>query len=96
MKKLVFLLVLCGIMSAPVLSQGKRAAVSAAEVTGTFRTDDGASEFKIQALGRGHLKVEFFGSSKLGREGNVNTGEASGLTLIEGDTATFTVAQRAE
>ena len=90
MKKIVYLMVLCGIMSAFALAQGKRAAVSGAEVTGTFRTDSGESEFKIQALGRGHLKIEFFGSIKLGREGNVNTGEASGLALIEGDTATFT------
>ena len=90
MRKIIFLLVLGGLVSAFALAQGKRAAVSAAEVTGTFRTDDGDNEFKIQALGRGHLKVEFFGSIKLGGEGKVNTGEASGLALIEGDTATFT------
>jgi hypothetical protein len=89
MKKLIFFLALCGLVGASAAAQGKRAAVSAAEVTGTFRTDGGDSEFKIAALGRGHLKVEFFGSVKLGREGNVYTGEAAGLALIEGDTAIF-------
>lgn len=89
MRKLFFFLALCGLCGSLAEAQGKRAAVSRAEVTGTFRTDDGDSEFKIEALGRGHLKVAFFGSIKLGTEGNVNTGAASGLALIEGDTAFF-------
>ena len=69
----------------------KRTAVSGAEVTGTFRNKAG-SEFQIQALGQGKLKIEFEGiyPYKLADgEQTANTGEASGEADIAGDTATF-------
>ena len=73
----------------------QRKAVSAAEVTGTFRltSDSGrSSEFKILSLPKGHLKVEFFTALKLGPNGDArgNTASGSGVALISGDTATFT------
>ena len=73
----------------------QRKAVSAAEVTGTFSltSDSGrSSEFKIFALGRGNLKVEFFTALKLGPNGDArgNTASGSGIAIITADTATFT------
>lgn len=73
----------------------QRKAVSAAEVTGTFKltSDSGrSSEFKILALGKGNLKVEFFTALKLGPNGDArgNTANGIGVALISGDTATFT------
>ncbi len=73
----------------------QRKAVSAAEVTGTFNltSDSGrSSEFKILALGKGNLKVEFFTALKLGPNGDArgNTASGSGIAIISGDTATFT------
>jgi len=76
-------------------ASGQRKAVSAAEVTGTFKltSDSGrSSEIKIQALGRGNLKVEFFAALKLGPDGDArgNTASGSGIAIINADTATFT------
>lgn len=73
----------------------QRKAVSAAEVTGTFKltSDSGrSSEFKILSLPKGHLKVEFFTALKLGPNGDArgNTANGIGVTIISGDTATFT------
>lgn len=68
-----------------------RKAVSGAEVTGTFRNKAG-SEFMIQALGGGVLKIAFSGiySYKMADGGDMaNTGEASGEANISGDIATF-------
>lgn len=73
----------------------QRSAVSAAEVNGTFRlTSDSnrTSEFKILALGKGDLKVEFSTALNLGRDGNPrgNTGSGSGIATISGNIAIFT------
>lgn len=77
----------------------QRKAVGNKEVTGTFRTADGANEVKIFPVGRGgpdspgyNLQVEFFASVKLGPDGDArgNAGTLSGYAPIEGDTATFT------
>jgi hypothetical protein len=77
----------------------QRKNVSNKEVTGTFKTADGANSVKIFAVGRGgldrpgyNLQVEFFASLKLGPTGeaNGNTGTLSGYAPINGDTATFT------
>lgn len=76
--------------SAPTLAQTRKA-VSGAEVTGTFR-DKAGSEFLIQALGKGKLKIHFFGTYvyKMADGGDMaNTGEASGEANISGDKATF-------
>ena len=68
----------------------KRAGVSGAEVTGTFRNKAG-SEFQIQALGKGKLKIQFEGlyPYKVNGQLTANTGEAFGEAEIAGDTATF-------
>jgi hypothetical protein len=73
----------------------QRKTVSAAEATGTFKLTGDAnrsSELKIQALGRGNLKVEFFTALKIGpnSETRGNTANGSGIAIINGDTATFT------
>ena len=63
--------------------------VTAAQVNGTWRTKSG--EFKVWALGKQRLQIEFSGSyeyeSQAGPMANVGTG--SGIAHIEGDTATF-------
>ena len=69
-----------------------RKAVSAAEVTGTFR-DISGSEFNILALGKGKLRVSFSGVynyKMTNGEPMANLGEARGEAEIAGDTATFT------
>ncbi len=94
MKKLIFaicmLILALNAFSAASFAQ-KRTAVSGAEVTGTFRNQAG-SEFMIQALGKGKLKIEFEGIypyKMANGEPMANTGEASGEADIAGDTATF-------
>jgi hypothetical protein len=63
--------------------------VTAAQVNGTWKAKNGT--FKILALGKQRLKVEFSGiyeySSSYGPM--ANTGDASGIAIIEGDTAIF-------
>ena len=68
-----------------------RKSVSAAEVNGTFHADNG-SEFKILALGKGRLRVAFFGIYEYARGSATmaNTGEAAGTARIQGDTARLT------
>ena len=94
MKKTIILLSLMILaFSANVFAQRK--AVSAAEVTGTFKLTSDAnrsSEFKILALGKGELKVEFFTALKLGPNGDArgNTADGFGTAKIDGDSATFT------
>ncbi|NJM54257.1 MAG: hypothetical protein HC846_13280 [Blastocatellia bacterium] len=56
-------------------------------------SDEGrSSEFKILALGKGKLKVEFFTALKLGSDGDArgNTADGMGTAVINGDTAFFT------
>jgi hypothetical protein len=82
-----------GIPPAP----GQRAAVSGAEVTGTFRSyfkgsAKGAyNEILIQALGANKLKVEMslIYPYKANREALANVGDATGEAIIKGDTAVF-------
>ena len=63
--------------------------VTAAQVNGTWSTE--ACEFQILALGKQRLQIDFSGTysyqSSVGPM--ANTGEASGIGFIEGDTATF-------
>ncbi len=68
----------------------QRASVSGAEVTGTFRAK-GGNEFKILALGKGKLQVEFNGvyAYKVNGEMTANMGFASGIAKIEADKAVF-------
>lgn len=67
-----------------------RKAVSASEVNGTFRDENG-SQFKILALGGGKLKIAFDGNYpyKVNGEPTANTGIADGIAEIKGDVATF-------
>jgi hypothetical protein len=59
--------------------------VTAAEVNGTWVNEGNA--FKVWALGRQRLRVEFSGSYERGA--TAHTGEARGIARIDGDTAVF-------
>jgi len=63
--------------------------VTASQVNGTWRNKTGT--FKVWALGKQRLKVEFLGvyEYKTPDGPMANTGEGSGIAFIEGDTATF-------
>lgn len=63
--------------------------VTAAQVNGTWKS--GGSTFKVLALGKQKLKVEFFGTYEYESQWGptANTGEASGIAIIKGDTAIF-------
>src|SRR5436190_8783248 len=63
--------------------------VTAAQVSGTWKTKYG--EFKIWALGKRRLQVEFSGvyEYKTPQGPTANEGEGSGIATIEGDTAIF-------
>ena len=63
--------------------------VTAAQVNGTWRTKQG--EFKVWALGKQRLKVEFIGTYEYKSNGELmaNTGSGAGIAMIEGDTAVF-------
>ena len=87
-----------GFVAAPTIAAQNRAAVSAAEVNGTFRSNfkgrfkNSFNEIKILALGRGRLKISFeliypyvTGNGEL----SANLGEAAGEATIVGDTAVY-------
>jgi hypothetical protein len=63
--------------------------VTAAQVNGTWKTKSG--EFKIWALGKERLQIEFSGvyEYKTPQGPSANEGVGSGIATIEGDTATF-------
>src|SRR5262245_21267340 len=63
--------------------------VTAAQVNGTWKTKSG--EFKIWALGKQRLQVQFSGvyEYKTPQGPMANEGEGSGIATIEGDTAIF-------
>ena len=63
--------------------------VTAAQVNGTWKTKYG--EFKIWALGKQRLQIEFSGVYKYEtpQGPTANEGEGSGIATIEGDTAIF-------
>lgn len=80
----------------------QRKAVSAKEVTGTFRYEftgiykGNYNEIKIQSLGKNKLKVEFiliypytFGGTEKKEDITINMGEATGEARIKGDTAVY-------
>src|SRR5262249_17732960 len=90
MQKKFFTLLFLGIfnlLSPPTFS---RDAVSGAEVTGTFE-DRLGSTFKILALGKGKLQVDFSGiyPYQIGKMKTANTGEAAGEASIQADTSVF-------
>src|SRR5882724_11699867 len=63
--------------------------VTAAQVNGTWKTKHG--EFKIWALGKQRLQIDFSGvyEYKTPQGPMANEGEGSGVATIEGDTAIF-------
>jgi len=63
--------------------------VTAAEVNGTWKTKSG--EFKIWALGKQRLQVEFSGvyEYKTAQGPMANEGEGRGIATIKGETASF-------
>ena len=63
--------------------------VTAAQVNGTWKTKH--CEFKIWALGKQRLQIEFSGvyEYKTPQGPTANEGEGSGIATIEGDTAIF-------
>jgi hypothetical protein len=90
MKNTLKLLALCLVTVAIVtLRAGSDKSVSAAQVNGTWQMKHG--EFKIWALGKQRLQVEFSGvyEYKNAYGLTANTGEGSGIATIEGDTAIF-------
>ena len=90
-----FLVTVCLIANSEIFAQ--RAAVSGAEVTGTFRSyfkgvgKGSYNEILIQALGGNKLKVEMslIYPYKANREALANVGEATGEAIIKGDAAIF-------
>ncbi|MBK6316403.1 MAG: hypothetical protein IPF53_19465 [Blastocatellia bacterium] len=74
---------------APAATVSSPRVVSASQVNGTWRSKDG--EFKILALGKQRLRVEFFGVHEYRVNGvlTASIGEGSGIATIYGDTATF-------
>lgn len=95
MKRLILVMSLCGMMMWLITATTSQASepgqniVTAAQVNGTWRYR--SNTFKVWALGRQRLKVEFLGTYEYKtREGMMaNTGSGSGIAVIEGDTATF-------
>jgi hypothetical protein len=63
--------------------------VTASQVNGTWKTERGT--FKILALGKQRLRVEFSGiyTYNTANGPSANEGKGSGIALLEGDTATF-------
>jgi len=68
---------------------GSDKSVTATQVSGTWKTKGG--EFKIWAVGKQRLQVEFSGvyEYKSSHGPTANVGEGSGIATIEGDIAIF-------
>jgi hypothetical protein len=85
---LLMLLCLAAAFTLPVRADTDKS-VTAAQVNGTWKTKSG--EFKIWALGKQRLQVEFSGvyEYKTPQGAMANEGEGRGIATIEGDTAIF-------
>jgi hypothetical protein len=70
----------------PTPKPRQKAVVTAAQVNGVYRYYD--NEFRILALGKGKLKVQFDGVYHTVSK-SVNTGSASGEAIIDGNIASF-------
>ena len=71
---------------APSKKPSQKVVVTAAQVNGTYRYYH--NEFRILALGKGKLKVQFDGVYPTLAK-SVNTGSATGEATIDGNIATF-------
>jgi hypothetical protein len=89
-EKLIYIAVACFAAASITTSDADRDKnVVAAQVNGSWKTKGG--EFKIWALGKQRLQVEFSGvyEYKTPQGPMANEGEGTGVARIEGDTATF-------
>ena len=75
--------------ASPAQDKDKTSIVTAAQVNGTWK--NARNEFKILALGKNRLKVEFYGTHEYRTAAGpgANTGELSGVASIEGTIATL-------
>ena len=95
MKKWCSAFLLCGLTPLlvwPDASQGVASGqkvVTAAQVNGTWK--DQANTFKVWALGKQRLRVEFLGSYEYRTPAGpmAHSGSGSGVAFIEGETARF-------
>jgi len=93
MRKSIFLIwvVLLSLCPAAISQTTKSAqkVVTSAQVNGTWRFQ--RNTFKVLALGNQRLRLEFLGTYEYKTPSGMmaNTGEASGIATIEGDTALF-------
>jgi len=88
--KLIYIGAMCFASASIATSRAESdKSVTAAQVNGTWKTKGG--EFRICALGKQHLQVEFSGvyEYKTQHGPMANEGEGSGVATIEGDTAIF-------
>ena len=89
-EKLIYLGAVC-LAGAPIATShgDSDKSITAAQVNGTWKTKGG--EFKIWALGKQRLQVEFSGvyEYKTPQGPMANEGEGSAIATIEGDTAIF-------
>lgn len=85
MKPIALLLLAIVCVNTPAQRQAVKV-VTAAQVNGTYRSYD--NEFRILALGKGKLKVQFDGVYHTVSK-SVNTGYAEGQATIDGNIATF-------
>ncbi|HJY54404.1 MAG TPA: hypothetical protein VKD89_10290 [Candidatus Udaeobacter sp.] len=93
--KSVLLMLLCLAAAFPLIARADTdKSVTAAQVNGTWKTKSG--EFKIWALGKQRLQVEFSGvyEYKTPQGRMANESEGSGIASIEGDTAIQTRRRR--
>jgi hypothetical protein len=88
--KLIYVSAVCfAAVSAATSYADSDKSVTAAQVNGTWKTKGG--EFKIWALGKQRLQVEFSGvyEYKSPQGPSANIGEGIGFARIDGDTAMF-------
>lgn len=98
MKGILFAMLVAGLLSSGAgEAPAQRAAVSVAEVTGTFSTGgETANTLKIAALGGGKLRVAFslaYLWKNSAGEWMANTGEPSGIALIKADEAVLDLSE---
>ena len=87
MKTLTGVALLCALCICPQQICAQPQTVSASQINGTWQSKFGT--FKIWALDKGRLQVEFSGvyEYKSASGPTANTGEAKGIASIEGSTA---------
>lgn len=89
MKKFLLAIAFCSVSGSMITSHDAANNVTAAAVNGTWKMKGG--EFKVWALGRQRLQIEFSGTYeyRTPQGPSANEGQASGVARIEGNTAIF-------